>query len=410
MSNVFGSRQAMKWGVVAAVAGALVAAAPAWAQGKNGPGVTDTEIKIGNTIPYSGPASAYGQIGKAQAAYFKMINDQGGINGRKINYISLDDGYSPPKTVEMARRLVEQEQVLLMFSPLGTPSNTAIVKYMNARKVPHIFLATGASKWNDPKGAPWTTGFQPNYQSEAAAYGQHVMKTKPGAKIAILYQNDDFGKDYLHGFKEGLGAAGVKQIVSEMSYEITDPTVDSQVVTMKGSGADVFMNITTPKFAAMSIRKVHDVDWKPVHYLANVSISVGSVMVPAGPEKATGIISMSYLMDPVDKQWAGNPGMQAWQAWMAKYQPGADLADNSNIYGYASAEALVHVLKAAGNDLSRENVMKQTLSIKDLQISVALPGVLINMSPTDHAPYQSMRLIRFDGKGWELFSDVIEVR
>ena len=398
------------WATALIVAGGLTAVVPAWAQKNYGPGASDTEIKIGNTEAYSGPASAYGQIGKVQSAYFKMLNDQGGINGRKINFMSLDDGYSPPKTVEMTRRLVEQEKVLLIFNSLGTPSNTAIVKYLNARKVPHLFLATGASKWNDPKGAPWTTGFQPNYQSEAAVYGQHIMKTKPGAKIAVLYQNDDFGKDYLHGLKEGLGAAGVKQIVAEMSYEITDPTIDSQIVTMKGSGADVFVNITTPKFAAMSIRKVHDIDWKPVHYLSNVSVSVGAVFTPAGPEKGVGIISMSYLMDPIDKQWTDHPGMKAYQAFMAQHMAGADIADANHIYGYAAAETMAHVLKAAGDNLTRENIMKQALSLKDLQISVALPGVLINTSETDHAPYQSMRLMRFNGKGWELFGDVMEIR
>ena len=410
MSKTRGSMRTMAWVSALSVAAGMMAATPAWAQKKYGPGASDTEIKVGNTMPYSGPASAYGNIGKAQQAYFKMINDQGGVNGRKINYITLDDGYSPPKTVEMTRRLIEQEQVLLLFSPLGTPPNSATVKYVNARKVPHLFLATGASKWNDPKGAPWTTGFQPNYQSEAAVYGQHIMKTKPGAKIAVIYQNDDFGKDYLHGLKEGLGAAGVKQIVSELSYEVTDPTIDSQIVQMKESGADVFVNITTPKFAAMSIRKVYDLGWKPVHYLANVSVSVGAVFVPAGPEKGIGIISTSYLMDPIDKQWADNAGMKAWREFMGKYMPGADLADYNHLYGYASGELMVGVLKAAGDDLSRENVMKHALDVKNLQLSVALPGVLVNTSPTDHAPFQSMRLMRFDGKGWELFGDVMEVR
>ncbi|MFT4100980.1 MAG: ABC transporter substrate-binding protein [Burkholderiaceae bacterium] len=392
---------------VAAASLGLALSSPAIAQKKYGPGASDTEIKIGNIMPYSGPASAYGTIGKTLDAYFKFVNDQGGINGRKINFITLDDGYSPPKTVEQTRRLVEQENVLAIVAPLGTAPNTAIHKYMNGKKVPHLFLATGASKWNDPKKFPWSMGWQPNYHSEGAVYARHVLKTKPDAKIGILYQNDDYGKDYLHGFKDGLGEAGRKQIVAEVSYEVTDPTIDSQIVSLKSSGADVFMNITTPKFAAQAIRKVHDIGWKPVHYLNNVSSSVGAVMVPAGIEKATGIISMNYLKDPNDKQWENDQGFKDWLAFVKKYYPDADLGDSFVVFGYGVGQTMVQVLKQCGDDLTRENVMKQAASLKDLQLPMALPGVLVDTSPTDFAPFQSMQLVRFTGKGWELFGEVM---
>ena len=377
------------------------------AQKKYDPGATDSEIKIGNTMPYSGPASAYGTIGKAEAAYFKKINDEGGINGRKINFISLDDGYSPPKTVEMVRRLVEQDEVLLVFGPLGTPSNTAIQKYMNAKKVPQLFVATGATKWNDPKGNPWTMGWQPNYQTETTVYAKHILKTRPNAKIGVLYQNDDYGKDYLKGLKDGL-ADKVKMIVAEVSFEVTDPTIDSQIVQLQGSGADVFINITTPKFAAMAIRKAHDIGWKPVQYLNNVSASVGSVLTPAGLEKSVGIISSNYGKDPTDPQWANDPGMNEWRAFMAKYFPDGNLTDSSNVYGYSVARTLVQVLKQCGDNLTRENVMKQAANLKDFDTGLALPGIRINTSPTDFAPIQAIQLVKFDGKTWSLFGEVLD--
>jgi branched-chain amino acid transport system substrate-binding protein len=383
-----------------------LAASTAQAQKKYDPGATDTEIKVGNIMPYSGPASAYATIGKTAAAYFKKVNDEGGINGRKINFISVDDGYSPPKAVEMARRLVEQDEVLVVFNPLGTPSNSAIQKYLNAKKVPQLFVATGATKWGDPKNFPWTMGWQPSYQSEAAIYAHYLVKTKPNAKIAVLYQNDDYGKDYLKGFKDGLGDKA-KQIVAEASYEVTDPTVDSQIVQLKGSGADVFFNITTPKFAAMAIRKAYDIGWTPLQFLNNVGASVGSVLVPAGLEKSVGLISVAYLKDPNDKQWANDTGIKEWRAFMAKYYPDGNLADASNIYGYAVAQTLAQTLKQAGDNLTRENVMKQAANLKDLQLNVALPGVKINTSATDFYPFESMQLARFDGKQWVLFGEVI---
>jgi branched-chain amino acid transport system substrate-binding protein len=379
---------------------------PALAQKKYDPGASDTEIKVGNIMPYSGPASAYGAIGKTEAAYFKMINEQGGINGRKINFISLDDGYSPPKTVEMARRLVEQEEVLLIFNSLGTPPNSAIHAYMNAKKVPQLFVATGASKWNDPKNFPWTMGWQPNYQTEAKVYAADILRTKPNAKIAVLYQNDDYGKDYLKGFKDGLGEKADKLIVAEASYETTDPTVDSQIVALKASGANVFFNITTPKFAAMAIRKAYDIDWKPVEYLNNVSNSIGSVLTPAGLEKSVGLISTQYLKDPTDKTWDNDPGVKEWRAFMAKYNPEANLADTSNIVGYAVAQTMVQVLKQCGDNLTRENVMKQAASLKDLQLGLLLPGVKISTGPADFAPIEAMQLSRFDGKQWDRYGGI----
>jgi len=393
-------------GASAAIALAL-AAAPAAAQKKYDPGASDTEIKIGQTMPYSGPASAYGTIGKAEAAYFKMINDQGGINGRKINFISLDDAYSPPKTVEMVRRLVEQDEVLLVFQTLGTPSNTAIQKYMNAKKVPQLFVATGATKWNDPTGNPWTMGWQPNYQTETQIYAKHILKEKPNAKIAVLYQNDDYGKDYLKGLKDGLGDK-VKQIVAEVSYEVSEPTVDSQIVQLQGSGADVFVNITTPKFAAQAIRKAFDIGWKPVHYLNNVSVGVGSVLTPAGLEKSVGLISTAYIKDPVDTQWASDKAILDWTAWMKKYYPEGSLIDNTNVYGYTVAQTLVQVLKQCGDNLTRENVMKQAASLKDFAPDTLLPGIKMNTGPKDFAPIQSVQLMRFDGKTWVRFGDIIQ--
>ena len=384
-----------------------LAALPAQAQKKYDPGASDTEIKIGNIMPYSGPASAYGTIGKAEAGYFKKINDEGGINGRKINFVSVDDGYSPPKAVEMARRLVEQDQVLLVFQSLGTPSNSAIHKYMNAKKVPQLFVATGASKWNDAKNFPWTMGWQPNYQTEAAIYAKHILQTKPDAKIAVLYQNDDYGKDLLKGFEDELGDKAKKMIVAKVSYETSDPTVDSQIVQLQGSGANVFLNVTTPKFAAMAIRKAYDIGWKPVHYVNNVGASIGAVLVPAGLEKSIGLISTAYLKDPLDSAWKDDKGMKDWYAFMAKYYPDGDLKDGGNVFGYAAAQTLVQVLKQCGDNLTRENVMKQAANLKDLQLDILLPGIKINTGPTDFAPIQAEQLIRFDGKQWVRFGEVI---
>ena len=380
--------------------------AGAFAQKKYDTGATDTEIKIGNTMPYSGPASAYGTIGRVEAAYFKMINEQGGINGRKINMISVDDGYSPPKTVEMVRKLVEQDEVLFVFQTLGTPPNTAIHKYMNTKKVPQLFVATGATKWNDPKGNPWTMGWQPNYQTEGTIYAKHLLATKPDAKIAILFQNDDYGKDYLKGFKDGLGDK-VKQIVAEVSYEVTDPTVDSQIVQLKGSGADAFFNITTPKFAAQAIRKAYDIGWKPIHYLNNVSASVGTTLIPAGLEKSVDLISTQYFKDPTDPNWTDDPAIKEWTAWMKKYYPEGDLKDASNHYGYLVAQTLVQVLKQCGDNLTRENVMKEAANLKDFAPSGLLPGIKINTSPTDFAPIEQEQLIKFDGKAWVRFGQVL---
>jgi branched-chain amino acid transport system substrate-binding protein len=393
-------------GAGAALALAL-AATPAVAQKKYDPGASDTEIKIGQTMPYSGPASAYGTIGKAEAAYFKMINDQGGINGRKINFISLDDAYTPPKTVEMVRRLVEQDEVLLVFQTLGTPSNTAIQKYMNAKKVPQLFVATGATKWNDPTGNPWTMGWQPNYQTETTIYAKHILQTKPNAKIAVLYQNDDYGKDYLKGLKDGLGDKAKSMIVAEVSYEVSEPTVDSQIVQLQGSGADVFVNITTPKFAAQAIRKAYDIGWKPVQYLNNVSVGVGSVLTPAGLDKSVGLISTAYIKDPTDTQWANDPGMLKWTEFMKKYYPEGSLIDNTNVYGYTVAQTLVQVLRQCGDNLTRENVMRQAASLKDFAPDTLLPGIKMNTGPKDFAPIEAVQLARFDGKSWVRFGDVI---
>jgi branched-chain amino acid transport system substrate-binding protein len=370
-------------------------------------GVSATEIRIGNTNPYSGPASAYGTIGKAIGAYFNMVNEQGGINGRKINYITYDDGYSPPKTVEMVRKLVEQDRVALVFQPLGTPPNSAIHKYMNQMKVPQLFVATGATKWNDPKNYPWTMGWQPNYQTEGRIYAAYVLKNVKDAKIGILYQNDDYGKDYLKGFEDGLGAQASKLIVMKQTYEVTDPTVDSQIVNLKNSGANVFFNITTPKFAVQAIKKAHDIGWKPLHLLNNVSSSVGTVMKPAGTEASKDAITALYLKDYTDPQWKNDKGMLEWVAWMKKYYPEGKLEDGFNIYGYSVAQTLVHVLRQCGNDLSRENIMRQAANIRNLELPLLLPGIRINTGPNDFAPIEQSQLARFDGERWVLFGEVI---
>lgn len=387
--------------VAASIGGALAA------DKKYDTGATDTEIKIGNIMPYSGPASAYGIIGKTEAAYFKKINDAGGVNGRKINFISYDDAYSPPKTVEQARKLVESDEVLFIFNSLGTPPNSAIHKYMNSKKVPQLFVATGATKWNDPKEFPWTMGWQPNYQSESRIYAKYLLKEKPGAKIAVLFQNDDYGKDYLKGLKDGLGAKAATMIVAEESYETTEPTIDNHIVKLKSTGADVFFNITTPKFAAQAIKKIAEIEWKPLHLLNNVSASVGSVIKPAGFNNAQDIISAQYLKDTTDPQWANDPGMKEYLDFMNKNFPEGDKLDNGTVVGFSVAQTLVQVLKQCGDDLTRENVMKQAASLKNFRTEMLLPGISINTSATDFAPIEQLQLMRFKGEKWELFGDVI---
>ena len=386
---------------------ACVLASTAVAEKKYDPGATDTEIKVGQTMPFSGPASAYGTIGRTEAAYFKMINEQGGINGRKINFISLDDAYSPPRTVEQVRKLVEEEQVLLLFQTLGTPPNSAIHKYMNAKKIPQLFVATGATKWGDPEHFPWTMGWQPNYQTESHIYAKYLLQKNPGAKIAVLYQNDDYGKDYLKGLHDGLGSQADKMIVKEVSYEVTDPTVDSQIITLQASGADTFFILATPKFAAQAIRKTYDVGWKPLTFINNVSSSVATVLQPAGIEKSIGLITALYLKDPTDPQWEKDAGMKKWFAWMKTYYPEGDIKDISNVFGYGAAQTLIQVFKQCGDDLSRENIMRQAANLKNFEIPVLLPGININTSPTDFYPIEQTQLARFDGKRWVLFGEVL---
>jgi ABC-type branched-subunit amino acid transport system substrate-binding protein len=395
--------------VASVAAFALLAASSsgALAQKKYDTGATDTEIKIGNIMPYSGPASAYGVIGKTEAAYFKKINDAGGINGRKINFISYDDAYSPPKAVEQARKLVESDEVLFVFNSLGTPSNSAIQKYMNAKKVPQLFVATGATKWNDPKDFPWTMGWQPSYQSESQIYAKYLLKNKPDAKIAVLYQNDDYGKDYLKGLKDGLGDKAAKMIIAEESFETSEPTIDNHIVKLKASGADVFVNIGTPKFAAQAIKKVAEVDWKPLHFLNNVSASVGSVIKPAGFENAQDIISAAYLKDVSDPQWNSDPGMKEFLTFLEKDFPDGNKLDASVVVGYGVTQTLIQVLKQCGDNLTRENVMKQAANLKDFRTEMLLPGIKINTSPTDFAPISQLQLMKFKGEKWELFGDVV---
>jgi branched-chain amino acid transport system substrate-binding protein len=385
----------------------VVLSGVAFAGGQYSPGASDTEIKIGNTMPYSGPASAYGILGKTQAAYFNMINEQGGINGRKINFISRDDGYSPPKTVEQVRQLVEQDQVLFVFSPLGTPTNVAIHAYLNDNKVPQLFVATGADQWNDPKHFPWTMGFIPSYGAEGRIYARYILDNLPNAKIAVLYQNDDFGKDYLNGLRTGLGDKAGKMIVAVQSYETTDPTVDSQVVSLQSSGADVMVTLATPKFAAQSIRKVYDIGWKPTHFLTSVSNSVGTVMKSAGLEKGAGIISAGFAKDPTDPQWADTQEYKDWLAFMKKYNSSANLADIQAAISYSQAQLLVSVLKACGDNLTRENIMKQAANLHDVKMPMLLPGIGLSTSADDFAPIKQMQLEKFDGTTWKLFGDVI---
>ncbi|WP_441243168.1 ABC transporter substrate-binding protein [Tardiphaga sp. 768_D3_N2_1] len=392
---------------LAALALLAASATGALAQKKYDTGASDTEIKIGNIMPYSGPASAYGVIGKTEEAYFKKINAAGGINGRKINFISYDDAYSPPKTVEQARKLVESDEVLLVFNSLGTPPNSAIQKYMNNKKVPQLFVATGATKWNDPKDFPWTMGWQPNYQSETQIYAKYLLKEKPGARIAVLYQNDDYGKDYLKGLKDGLGAKAASMIVVEESYETSEPTIDNHIVKLKSLNADVFVNITTPKFAAQAIKKAAEIGWKPMHFLNNVSNSIGSVMKPAGFENSQDIISAAYLKDVADAQWNNDPGMKEFLAFLDKDFPEGNKLDGLIVTGYGVAQTLVEVLKKCGDNLTRENVMKQAASLKDFRTEVLLPGIKINTSSTDFAPISQLQLMRFKGDKWELFGEVI---
>jgi branched-chain amino acid transport system substrate-binding protein len=396
--------------LIAAVATGAIAFAStgsALAQKKYDSGASDTEIKIGNIMPYSGPASAYGVIGKTEAAYFNKINAEGGINGRKISFITYDDGYSPPKAVEQARKLVESDEVLVVFNPLGTPSNSAIEKYMNSKKVPQLFVATGATKWNEPKEFPWTMGWQPSYQSEARIYGKYLLREKPNAKIGVFYQNDDFGKDYLKGLKDGLGAKAASMIIAEEGYETSEPSIDNHIVKLKTSGADVFISITTPKFAAQAIKKLAEMNWTPLHIVSNVSASVGGVIKPAGFENAQGILSAAYAKDGADAQWNNDPGMMKFYEFLAKYDSDANKLDGSVVYGYGAAQTLVQVLKQCGDDLTRENVMKQAASLKNFTPDTLLPGVTINTSATDFAPIKQLQMMRFKGEKWELFGDII---
>jgi branched-chain amino acid transport system substrate-binding protein len=388
-----------------ALAASCVLAAPAAAQKKYDTGASDTEIRIGNIMPYSGPASAYGTIGKTLAAYFNKVNAEGGINGRKITFITYDDGYAPPKTVEQARRLVENDDVLLILNSLGTAHNTAIQKYMNTKKVPQLFVATGATKFGDPKNFPWTMGWQPNYQSEGRIFAQHILKNHPNGRIGILFQNDDYGKDYVKGLKDGL--AGKMMIVAELPYEATDPTVDSQMVSLKASGADIFYNVTTPKFAAQAIKKAAEIGWKPVHLLNSVSASVGAVMKPAGLENGKDVLTALYGKDPTDPVWKDDSGMKEWVAFMDKYYPEGDKTSSFPVYGYSVARTMVQVLQQCGDDLTRANVMKQAANLKDYDTGMALPGIKINTSPTDFYPIEQMQMGRFNGESFVPFGPVL---
>jgi branched-chain amino acid transport system substrate-binding protein len=391
---------------IAAAAALAASASPSRAD--NAPGVTDNEIKIGQTMPYSGPASAYGVIGRTEAAYFKMINEQGGVNGRKINLISLDDAYSPPRTVEQVRRLVEDEKVAFLFNTLGTPPNLAIRQYLNDNKVPQLFVATGAATFSDPQHFPWTMGYQPNYQTEARIFGKHILKTKPDAKIAVLYQNDGFGKDYLIGLKDGLGADHSSMVVKEASYETSEPTVDSQIVTLQGSGANVLLIAATPKFAAQAIRKTFDVGWTAVRYMTDVSQSIASVMKPAGLDKSKGVITAIYGKDPTDARWKDDPGFKEYAAFIGKYMTPHDLIDANAVYGFGAAATMIQVLKQCGNDLSRASVMKQAANLKDLELPMLLPGIKVNTSPDNFSPIRQEALASFNGESWEQFGELYQ--
>jgi branched-chain amino acid transport system substrate-binding protein len=402
----------MRNGIFHLVTGAAIAialsAAPASAQKKYDNGASDTEIKIGQTAPFSGPASAYATISKTQAAYIKMVNDEGGVNGRKINFIQYDDAYSPPKTVEQVRKLVESDEVLLTFQLIGTPPNAAVQKYLNAKKVPQLFAATGASRFTDPKNFPWTIGFNPNYQTEGRIYAQYILKNYPNAKIGIIYQNDDLGRDYLTGMKDGLGDKAKTMIVAETSYELTDPTIDSQIVKLKSLGADLVFDASTPKFAAQAIKKIADLDWKPVHILDINATSVGAVMKPAGLENSKGVISVNYGKDPLDPMWKDDAGMKKYFAFMAKYFPEGDKDSSFNTYGYSTTQLLIQVLKQCGDDLTRENVMKQATSLKNVQLDLSLPGIVGNTSPIDYRVNKQLQMMKFDGERWEGFGPIIQ--
>jgi ABC-type branched-subunit amino acid transport system substrate-binding protein len=389
-----------------ALAAGLGTAVPAVAQKQYDPGATDAEIKLGQTMPYSGPASAYGTIGRAQAAYFQMLNALGGINGRKLTLISLDDGYNPTKTVEQVRRLVEQEQVLLIFQSLGTAGNTAVQRYLNTQKVPQLFVATGATRFGDPRTAPWTMGWQPSYRAEATVYARHILQTRPAAKIAAIYQNDDYGKDYLESLRAGLGAKA-DMIVKEASYEITDAEVDSQIVALQASGADTLFIFATSKFASQAIRKTYDIGWRPLIFVNSVSSSVAAVMVPAGLDRAVGVITAQYGKDPTDPQWSKDKAFKDWVEWMKKHYPQGDLADNLNVYAYSVAQTMVQVLKQCGDDLRRENIMRQAANLKNVDLPMLLPGIKLNTSPDDYFPIKQMQLARFDGKRWVLFGPLL---
>ena len=377
------------------------------AQKKYDSGAGDTEIKIGNCNPYSGPASSYSTIGKCEAAFFRMVNQQGGINGRKITFISYDDAYTPPKTVEQVRKLIESDQVLFLFNSLGTPTNTAVHKYINAKKVPQLFVGTGATKWGDPEHFPWTIGFQPNYQSESRIYAAYILEKHPNAKIGVLYQNDDYGKDYVKGLKDGLGAKAATMIVMEAPYETTDPTVDSQILNLKSSGADLLVTIAIAKFAAQAIRKVAEIGWKPVHILNNVATSVGIALTPAGLDNSKGILSTFWFKDPTDPSWKDDAGYKEWLAFMDKYYPEGDKSDSVNAYAYTVAQTLMQVLKQCGDDLTRDSIMKQAASLKDLELPMLLPGIKVNASATDFYPVKQMQMARFDGERWVLFGPIL---
>ena len=398
----------MRFSIIALAAAFVLSAQAGAADKKYAPGVSDTEIKIGQTMPYSGPASAYGVIGKTESAYFKMINEAGGVNGRKINLVSLDDSYSPPKTVEQIRRLVEQEQVAFIFNMLGTPCCAAVRQYLNDNKVPQLFVATGAAMFSDPKQFPWTIGYQPNYQTEAKIFGKHILQSKPDAKIGVLYQNDAFGKDYLIGLKEGLGAEHAGMVVKEVSYEVSEPTVDSQIVTLQGAGVDTLLYAATPKFAAQAIRKTYDLGWTPVRYVTDVSLSIATVMKPAGFEKAKGLITANYGKDTTDPRWMYDPGVKEFTLFAKKYLSGNDLIDSNAIYGFGAAATMVQVLKQCGADLSRDNVMKQAANLKDFELPMLLPGIKINTSPDNFSPVRQEQLQRFNGESWELFGDLLQ--
>ena len=393
-----------KRSLLATVLFALTTVTPAVAA--DTPGVTATEIKIGNTNSYSGPASAFSVVAKLETAFFKMVNDQGGVAGRKINFISLDDGYSPPKTLEDVRQLIEEDQVALLFNNLGTACNSAIQKYLNQKQVPHLFLATGADKWGDYQHFPWTMGFQPSYRTEAQIYSKYILINKPDAKIGILYQNDDFGKDYLVGMEDVLGDKFDKMVVTA-SYEATDPTIDSQITSLQGAGANVLLVAASAKFAAQAIRKVHNLDWKPLFFMSNVSTSVGAVIKPSGPENAIGMISARYLKDPNDPVWKNDAGMNEWRDFMAKYMPGADITDVNLVYAYSVSKVMLQVLKQCEGNFTRENIMKQAANLHDLELPTLLPGIKVNTSPTNYHPIRQMQLAKFDGTHWVRFGDLI---